>query len=104
MDDSSQRFNNPWHPMTDPVAVKVLGKLGEEAGELSSAICRCIIQGIAELHPYSGKSNTEWLEEEIADVLAGIELTCDQFGLDETKIAERMQAKKIKLAVWHKQA
>lgn len=39
---------NPWKPTKDIKEIKILGKLGEETGELSSAASRCIIQGIKE--------------------------------------------------------
>jgi hypothetical protein len=61
---------NPWRPMTRPIDLKHLGKLGEESNELGAAISRCIIQGIDEREPVTGKPNRQWLAEEIADVLA----------------------------------
>lgn len=63
---------NPWNPMTKAIDLKHLGKLGEEAGELSAIVCRCIIQGINEYEPVTGKSNREALEDEIADVQSWI--------------------------------
>jgi len=53
---------NPWHPMSDPVDIKHLGKLLEELAEgvnalnevasamnkAASAVARCLIQGINE--------------------------------------------------------
>lgn len=95
---------NPWHPMTDAVDVKHLGKLGEECCELGSAIARCIIQGIDEFEPVTGKPNREWLENEIADVLAGIELNIQHFGLDRHAILERREHKIKHLRAWHAMA
>jgi hypothetical protein len=60
---------DPWHPISDPKELKVLGKLCEEVNELGSAISRCIIQGVNECHPMTQKCNRTWLEDEIADVL-----------------------------------
>jgi NTP pyrophosphatase (non-canonical NTP hydrolase) len=96
------RDANPWHPMTDPVAVKHLGKLSEEAGELCSAISRCIIQGIDEREPTTGKLNREWLEDEIADVLASVKLNISNFKLDEDRVRQRMSRKMQHLQQWHK--
>lgn len=92
----------PWHPMTDPVDVKHLGKLIEELGELQSAAARCLIQGIDECEPTTGKPNRRWLREELADVIAGIDLTMERFFEHESKpINDRVFAKKQRLRAWH---
>lgn len=95
---------NPWHPMTDPVDLKTLGKFAEELGECSAAVARCIIQGIDEAEPVSGKLNRAWLEDEIADVWAGMALTCQRFGLDVPRIIERKDKKQQRLHEWHRMA
>ena len=87
--------------MTRPVDVKHLGKLGEEVNELGSAISRCIIQGIDECDPVTGKQNRQWLQDEIADVLANIELVREHFGLDSDAISLRVEKKKRHLRAWH---
>lgn len=92
---------NPWQPMRDKRDKKTIGKLGEEASELVSAICRCMIQGIDGKEPVSGKVNRAWLEEEIADVKASIELTEERFNLDTEFIAARARRKKKHLLTWH---
>ena len=81
-----------------------LGKLGEEAGELSSIVSRCIIQGINEADPESGKSNREALAEEIADVFAMAELVIERFSLHRTHIADRMTRKIAMKRAWHARA
>ena len=80
--------------MTRPIDVKHLGKLGEEVNELGSAISRCIIQGIDECDPVTGKQNRQWLQDEIADVLANIELVREHFGLGSDAISLRVEKKK----------
>lgn len=98
---------NPWHPMTDPVDLKVIGKLGEETNELGSAIFRCVIQGINEKHPVTGKTNRQWFLEEIADVRAGLELSEERFEFTPDELAfieQRKQFKKGFLRTWHAQA
>lgn len=95
---------NPWHPMTDSVDLKHLGKLAEETGELSAAVSRCIIQGIDEAEPVTGKVNREWLEDEIADVMANTTLVVGRFNLDGTRIAERAARKIAQLRTWHEMA
>jgi NTP pyrophosphatase (non-canonical NTP hydrolase) len=93
---------SPWQPENDKLHLAVLGKLGEEVCELGSAIYRCIIQGIDGEHPVTAKTNREWLEEEIADVSAGIELAIERFGLNRRKIANRALEKKRHKKAWHK--
>ena len=87
--------------MTNPLDLKHLGKLGEEVDELGSAIFRCIIQGIDEAEPITGKVNRHWVEDEIADVLANIELVSKHFGLDRKRIEDRMLRKMSHLRGWH---
>ena len=95
---------NPWHPISDAVALKTLGKLVEELGELQAALARCIIQGVDEVEPVTKKPNRRWLEEEIADVLGNIQLVTEFLKLNKTFIGVR-RAKKIKrLREWHRMA
>lgn len=65
---------SPWMPMQDQHQLAMLGKLAEEAAELASRASRCIIQGIDELDPDTGRSNRDELAREIADVLACVEI------------------------------
>lgn len=95
---------NPWHPITNSVDLKHLGKLGEELGECSAAVSRCIIQGLAEAEPSTGKINAKWLEEEIADVLANIDLVVTRFKLNPLTIQQRKLRKEEQLKSWHDMA
>lgn len=99
-----QQFYHPWHPMSDPVDVKYLGKLAEECGELGSAVARCLIQGIDDCEPDTGKPNRTWLAEEIADVIANIALCSERFNLDRALINARAELKKKRLKTWYEQA
>lgn len=92
---------NPWHPMKEAVDLKHLGKLAEECGECVSATNRCMIQGINETEPVTGKPNKEWLEDEIADVLANIQLVRFHFKLDNDRIVARAARKIELLRQWH---
>ncbi|ODM71709.1 hypothetical protein [Bradyrhizobium elkanii] len=94
---------NPWHPMTKPIDLKHLGKFGEELGECGAAVARCIIQGIDECEPVTGKSNREWLEDEIADITANMALVTEHFALDEARIFRRVLKKMEHLRGWHQQ-
>jgi hypothetical protein len=92
---------HPWKPTTKPIDLKHLGKLIEELGELQAALARCIIQGINEKEPTTGKLNRDWLEEEIADTLANIELVISHFTLNRHFIEGRSDVKMRRLKVWH---
>jgi len=101
----NRRSDEPWHPITDKVDLKILGKLQEELGELQSAIARCMIQGVDECHPVTGKSNREWMQEEVADVLAGLDIAIERFhNFARKPINERRYAKREYLARWHRHA
>lgn len=95
------RDANPWHPITNAKDLKHLGKLGEELGEAQAAVSRCIIQGMDEKEPVTGKINREWLEDELADVLANIRLVSDHFNLNTNRMWERGEKKKKHLRQWH---
>lgn len=101
MNDSQSPILNPWHPTTRPIDLKHLGKFGEELNECGSAVSRCIIQGIDEREPVTGKSNREWLEDEIADVTANMALVSEHFDLDHERIFKRVMRKMEQLRAWH---
>lgn len=90
---------SPWHPMSDAVDLKHMGKLLEEVNELGSALSRCIIQGIDEKQPVTGKLNREWVEDEMADVLAGFLLIRERFGFVVDQ--QRVETKVADLRRWH---
>lgn len=104
MDVEKLKDPSPWHPMADPIDLKHLGKFGEELNECGAAVSRCIIQGIDEAEPVTGKINRVWLEDEIADVLAGAELNVERFKLDWGRIRARKERKKEHLRAWHRLA
>ena len=95
---------NPWHPITDQVDLKHLGKLIEECNELGSAVARCIIQGIDEQDPTSKKPNRQWLEDEIADTMTNIFLVIEHFQLNAQRIDSRASKKRAALLQWHRMA
>ena len=92
---------SPWHPMTDPRDLKALGKLMEELAECLAASARCVIQGLEESEPVTGKVNRHWLEDEIADVKANIQLVEQRFNLDRAIIKQRAERKYLNLQRWH---
>lgn len=93
---------SPWVPMSRPIDLKHLGKLAEELNECGAAVARCLIQGIAEQEPDTGKVNRDWLQEEMADVLANIELVIGHFNLDLEAIEKRVTRKAAGLRQWHR--
>lgn len=82
-----------WAPIDNKHDLAVLGKLIEEAGELVSAAARCLIQGIDEKQPVTGKVNKEWLEDEIADCMALQITAISRLGLNLVRILERRDRK-----------
>jgi len=94
---------NLWVPITLPIDLKHLGKLGEELGEASAAVSRCIIQGMDGSEPTSGRINRDWLEDELADVLANIELVVERFGLNKLRMISRSSKKISFQERWHQQ-
>jgi hypothetical protein len=93
------QFPNPWQPITDPTDIKCLGKLLEEVNELGAALSRCIIQGVDEAEPVTGKINREWLEDELADVKVNVNLVIKRFGLQIDQ--SRVDRKTAFLEHWH---
>lgn len=93
---------NKWVPTTNIGELRVLGKAAEETGELTSALARCIIQGIDEVEPVTGKANRKWLEEEIADVYAALEMLQGELALDMNAITQRKWVKFDKLQTWRR--
>jgi hypothetical protein len=92
---------SPWQPETNKLRLALLGKLGEELAEASAAVSRCIIQGIDECEPVTGKLNREWLEDELADVEAALYMVKMRFRLNRLRMMEREQAKRLHLGGWH---
>lgn len=89
-----------WVPTTNLMMLCRMGKLGEELNELGAVTNRCIIQGIDEIDPSSGKVNRLRLEEEIADVIAQCEVTIAMLGLRGSFLADRIEVKKDAMHEW----
>jgi hypothetical protein len=91
---------SPWNPETSQHRLAVLGKLAEEGSEVATAAVRCIIQGIDECEPVTGKSNREWLEDEIADIMAQCNLAVTALGLSHGRIVQRVKRKMDYTGSW----
>lgn len=98
--DAIKPLVSPWFPETDTNRVRALGKTLEELGELTSAVSRCLIQGIDACEPVTGKPNRLWLQQEVADVYAQLAMLDMQFGLDTAFINKRMGAKIEQMHEW----
>lgn len=99
---ATHAFVSPWVPMCEPIDIKHIGKMIEEFCECGAALARSLIQGIDEVEPTTKKPNRQWLQEEIADVLANCQLVVAHFDLDKDAIRERRDRKKVRLSAWHK--
>jgi len=97
---TTQEKLSPWTPDTNKTHLRVLGKALEELTECGSAVARCIIQGIDESEPVTGKPNRQWLQEEIADAYATLGLMCQYMKLDKSFIFERSMGKALRLRGW----
>ncbi|TCM56197.1 hypothetical protein C8J36_103569 [Rhizobium sp. PP-F2F-G48] len=72
-----------WKPEPNVLIHQALGKACEEASELANILARCLIQGLDQSEPVSGKSNRKALSDEIADLDAAVqwlrELTGEEY-------------------------
>ena len=89
-----------WTPTTNLAKLRRFGKLGEELSECGAVASRCIIQGIDEIDPGSGKTNHQRLIEEMADVIAQINCTVDMLNIDPRVIAARVDKKEAQMREW----
>jgi|TARA_R100000365_G_scaffold3696_1_gene13724 hypothetical protein len=90
---------SPWLPEQDMHRLAILGKLIEECNELSARAARCIIHGIDEIDPDTGRTNREELEREIADARACQWQAVDRLGLNS--MPSRIYAKDQGFDDWH---
>lgn len=100
MDTDDIKQPSLWIPMTDPIDLAHIGKLGEEAAELARICSRIVIQGIGSADPDSKLMNYTALQQEIADVYAMAGLCIARFRLDVDQIQLREQLKKTMKRTW----
>jgi NTP pyrophosphatase (non-canonical NTP hydrolase) len=100
MSDNINPLLHPWYPERDVNSLRALGKTLEELGELTSAVARCLIQGVNEVEPISKKPNRLWLEQEIADVHTQLMILVEHFHLDAKAISVRTQKKYHQMQEW----
>jgi NTP pyrophosphatase (non-canonical NTP hydrolase) len=78
-----------------------LVKLAEESGELVQVAMKIIGFGGLGTH-WDGSDLKSRLEDEIADLRAACFTVSQNLGLDEERIADRMQYKKSLFNYWHR--
>lgn len=77
-----------------------VGKTGEELAELSVVLNRIQIQGIDGVDPGTGKTNRWRLHEEIADVVAQLNVNIRVFDMDRTFLKNRIKEKEGLMEEW----
>jgi hypothetical protein len=99
MGEPTESKISAWMPERDPVRIAVLGKLAEELSECAARVSRCLIQGINEVDPDTGRTNLYELERELADVAACTKLLELEFGAtaDASRAARKVQG----FLKWH---
>jgi hypothetical protein len=89
-----------WIPMSLPVDIAILGKLGEELGELIAIKDRCLIQGLYGLNPETSELNMLALLEEVADVYSVLDTVVNHFNLNQKAIELRADKKFVHRKKW----
>lgn len=88
-----------WMPESDPNILAAVGKLAEEASELSGRCARSIIQGLEAIDPETMRTNRREMEREIADVEACIANLRERYGIQP--MPQRTDGKLIGYRRWH---
>lgn len=91
---------SPWMPEQDRLRLAVLGKLGEECSELAARASRCIIHGLDETDPDTGRLNRAELAREAADVAACLDILREVLGVVPN--GDRMLGKANGFRRWHR--
>lgn len=90
----------PWLGEPNPVARRALGKLLEELGELTAIAARSHIQGVDQVDPDRHTLNRDILEDEAADVIAGINRITEVLCLNKDAMALRIIKKAKRFQSW----
>lgn len=102
-DITAMSYTGEWRREPSERINAALGKLAEEAGELASRCARCMIQGYEAVDPDDGRYNAEHLMDEIADVMACIQLLDQTLKFTHSErmhIAARAQRKAAIKTPW----
>ena len=74
----------------------LLGKLGEEAGEVSQAVGKITCYGLYDKYK-DRPPNFVALQNEIHDLIGAYEMYCQEVGLDPTIDRGKVEAKKVRI-------
>jgi len=72
----------------------------EECAEVVQAISKCFRFGLDNIKPGKPKTNREHLEEELGDLIAMMNIMCENNMVDYAKIEEAARQKVQKLKQW----
>jgi hypothetical protein len=99
-DDEIEPGVSAWVPITDVVALALLGKLIEECNELSKTAARCIMRGLEDVDEDTSESQGWLLLNELADVQARINDVSRVFNMRDDLIELRAEAKSMFHLKW----
>jgi hypothetical protein len=91
---------SPWMPEQDRTRLAALGKLIEECNETAARAARCIIHGLDERDPDTGRLNSEELTREISDLEACLVILQEKTGVGLD--TDRCEEKLIGFHDWHR--
>lgn len=72
----------------------------EECAEVTQAISKIFRFGFSSVHPVSGKTNTQSLEEEVGDLLCMIDIMVEKCIISDSAVNAARQTKREKLKKW----
>ena len=78
------------------------GKVQEECGELIQALAKYEVHGPENTTPGTTRTNKAHVEDEMGDVLAAIQYAVERMGLDQKRIAARMEKKYALYCKWER--
>jgi hypothetical protein len=81
---------------------ETLDILQEECAEVIVEVSKCRRFGLDSVHYKTGIKHNSMLEIEIGDVLAMVDLLLEQGVLDQKRLDDAKQNKKLKLKQWSK--
>jgi NTP pyrophosphatase (non-canonical NTP hydrolase) len=81
---------------------ETLDILQEECAEVIVEVSKCRRFGLDSVHYKTGIKHNRMLEMEIGDVLAMVDILLEQCVLDQKRLDDAKQNKKLKLKQWSK--
>ena len=72
----------------------------EECAEVTQAISKIFRFGFSSVHPVSGKTNQQSLEEEVGDLLCMVDIMMEKCIISDSNVNAARIAKREKLKTW----